>query len=153
MPPPIDAVGEHQVVIVSAIVTSAFDPLRTRTAAVSSLFMSFDGVRFEALTSGDGKRRCELVQRPDGFFFYAEETFITLDEREFGGGIYDYWRPTFFSALFDTVEAAKADGVQQFPWLREASPSPLNVRFLPVPAVSASWRVAVKLTTSDEICL
>jgi hypothetical protein len=77
----------------------------------------------EALTSADGKKRCDIVQRPDGFFVYIEETFFTEDEREFGGGIYDYWSPTYFSGLFDSAESAKADAVGQFPWLREATPS------------------------------
>ena len=76
--------------------------------------------RIEFLTSADGKKRCEVVQRPDGFFVYVEETFFTEDEREFGGSIYDYWSPTHFSGLFNSLEDAKADAVGQFPWLRDA---------------------------------
>ena len=53
--------------------------------------MAERGVRIEALTSADGKKRWEVVQRPDGFFVYSEEQFFTEDERQFGGGIYDYW--------------------------------------------------------------
>lgn len=46
---------------------------------------------------------------------------MTDDEREFGGGIYEYWTPTHFSGLFDTAAAAKADALGQLPWLRETT--------------------------------
>ena len=77
-------------------------------------------VTIEAFASADGKKRCEIVQRPDRFFVYVEETLRTDDEREFGGGIYDYWSPTHFSGLFDSLEDARADAVGQIPWLRDA---------------------------------
>ena len=81
--------------------------------------MALDGIQIEGFTSADGKKRCAIVQRSDGFFLYSEETFITEDECPFGGGIYEYGTPTHFSGLFDTAAAAMADAMGQLPWLRE----------------------------------
>jgi hypothetical protein len=83
--------------------------------------VALDGLQIQDFTSADGKKRCAIVQRSDGFFLYSEETFVTDDEREFGGGIYEYWTPTHFSGLFDTAAAAKADALGQLPWLRETT--------------------------------
>jgi hypothetical protein len=84
--------------------------------------MKLDPVILEAATSIDGTKRWELVRREDGFFVYSEDSFLSDDLREFGGGIEEYWSPTYFSGLFDTAEAAKVDALGTLPWLRELHP-------------------------------
>ena|SRR5215472_1981447 len=95
----------------------------SETLATRKRVITRRGIRMEAASSLDGKKRWAVVQRPDGFFVYSEETFLTEDETQFGGGIYDYWSPTHVSGLFDTLESAKADAMGQFPWLRDAARS------------------------------
>ncbi|MEO8454782.1 MAG: hypothetical protein ABI454_06455 [Sphingomicrobium sp.] len=87
--------------------------------SASSHPMSSETKTVEAATSADGLRRWELVHRSDGFFLYSEDSFISEDLTEFGGGIMEYWTPTHFSGLFQTAEEARADAVGQLPWLKQ----------------------------------
>ena len=81
--------------------------------------MMDESITVAAHTSLDGAKRWELVQRPDGFFVYSEDTFMSEDLREFGAGVEEYWSPTHFSGLFETEREAKADALGQLPWLKD----------------------------------
>ena len=83
--------------------------------------MTLETAIVEAATSRDGTKRWKLVRRTDGFFDYSEDTFLSEDLREFGGGVEEYWSPTHFSGLFDSAKTAKADAIGQLPWLKDVS--------------------------------
>lgn len=79
----------------------------------------------QTATSPDGLKRWHLVRRPDGLYSYDEDTFYKdeywagEDRSEHDVGVIEYWTPTHFSGLFDTLEAARADAVGSLPWLRD----------------------------------
>ena len=75
----------------------------------------------EAVTSAHGKRRWTLTQRPDGLFLYSEETFVILDERNFGGAAYEVWKPSHGSGVYASAEEAKTNAMRELPWLRNAA--------------------------------
>lgn len=82
--------------------------------------MDVEPVLLETAVSVDGQRRWHLLQRADGFVIYDEDTFNIEDLGEFDGGVLEYWSPTHFSGLFDTVSEARADALGTLPWLKEA---------------------------------
>lgn len=82
--------------------------------------MDDDPVLLETAVSVDGKRRWHLLQRANGFAIYNEDTFYIEDLSEFDGGVLEYWSPTHFSGLFDTVAEARKDALGTLPWLKEA---------------------------------
>ncbi len=52
----------------------------------------------------DGKARLRILSRDDGFFEYRVETLETIGE-------HNWWEPAKRSGLFDTIEAARGDGI------------------------------------------
>jgi hypothetical protein len=72
--------------------------------------MSEPWLTIESWTSADGKKRCKVVQREDGFLAYVEDMFVTLDERKFGGGIYAFWKPSHSSGLFEVRRGRESRG-------------------------------------------
>lgn len=75
----------------------------------------------QSATSGDGRKRWQLLRRHDGLYLYEEETFeeeiYWVDEH---GGERDeaalsYWAPTHISGLFDTLDQARADALGSLP--------------------------------------
>ncbi len=80
----------------------------------------------ESLVSLDGMNRWKLTRRPDGLYSYCEETFYRELHyaAEYGNKsnseFIEYWTPTRFSGLFDTVEAAQHDALDKLPWFFEA---------------------------------
>ena len=87
----------------------------------------------ESAISVDGTKRWKLIRRQDGFFVYFEDTFVTEDLREFGGGMIEGWTPTHFSGLFDTAEAAKSDALGELPWPKSDVPAGIERPFPPQP--------------------
>ena len=73
--------------------------------------MDAEPVIIQTAVSTDGKKRWHLLQRSDGFVTYDEDTFFTEDLSEFDAGIMEYWSPTRFSGLFDTVVEARTDAL------------------------------------------
>lgn len=81
--------------------------------------MDTDPVLLETAVSLDSKRRWHLRQRADGFVIYDEDASFIEDLSEFNGGVIEYWSPTHFSGLFDTVAEARRDALGTLPWLKE----------------------------------
>ncbi|WP_031393902.1 hypothetical protein [Sphingomonas sp. STIS6.2] len=81
--------------------------------------MDAEPVIIQTAVSTDGKKRWHLLQRSDGFVTYDEDTFFTEDLSEFDAGIMEYWSPTRFSGLFDTVVEARTDALGTLVWLKE----------------------------------
>jgi len=78
----------------------------------------------ETIVGAGGTKRFELVRRGDGFFAYSEDSFLSEDLREFGGGTEEYWSPTHFSGLFERADEAMSDALAKLPWLKQASALP-----------------------------
>lgn len=70
--------------------------------------------------SKDGMKRWHLLQRPDGFIVYYEDTFFVEDLSELDAGIIEYWGPTHGSGLFDSEDEAQRDALKTLTWLNEA---------------------------------
>jgi hypothetical protein len=78
----------------------------------------------EAAASPDGLNRWRLLRRRDGLYVYNEDTFsketywTREDRSEFDAEVIEYWAPTHFSGLFDTLEVARTNAFSTLPWLR-----------------------------------
>ena len=101
-------------------------PIADIGCACDPLIMSDEAKIVDAVCSVDGLRRWELIRRPDGLYSYNEDTFYREkywageDRSEHDTGTIEYWAPTNFSGLFDTVEAARQDALGCLPWLYAA---------------------------------
>jgi hypothetical protein len=73
--------------------------------------------------SADGKRSAELVMRDDGLFCFVEHCEDIEDMRHLGAdsGILTYWRPSYFSGIYQTLDSAEKDMRNILPWMREDS--------------------------------
>jgi hypothetical protein len=81
--------------------------------------MDAERIVIQTAVSADGTKRWHLHQRSDGFVTYNEDTFFTEDLNEFDAGIMEYWSPTHFSGLFNTISEARTDALGTLLWLKE----------------------------------
>lgn len=76
--------------------------------------MTDDNKILETASSIDGACRWVLHQRADGWFDYAEYSYVDLRP---DGQVEGYWTRSHTSGLFDTAQAARADALDTIPWL------------------------------------
>lgn len=70
-----------------------------------------DGVVVRSITSPDGKRRLDIIQRPEGICRYVEHA---LEQDMYAGG--EFWNEIRHSGLFADPEAAEKEALSSVSW-------------------------------------